>query len=156
MNNHTVSIGKLVATFGLKGELVLVHGLGGKADLKGVKAIFVEMQRGNFLPFFLESAKPKSATETWVKLDGVNSKESARALLQKQVWLEEADFNRLVKPNATIALLGYQIEEANKTIGTIGEIIEQPHQVLCSVMVGEKEALIPLNEATLISIDRKK
>lgn len=153
---NTVSIGKLVATFGLKGELVLVHGLGGKTELKGVKVIFVEMQRGSSLPFFLESSRPKSSTETWVKLEGIDSKEKAGSMLQKQVWLEEADFNRLVKPNATIALLGYEIVEGGKKIGTIGEIIEQPHQVLCSVMVEQKEALIPLNEATLKSIDRKR
>jgi 16S rRNA processing protein RimM len=154
--NNTVSIGKFVATFGLKGELVLVHGLGGKTELKGVKVVFVEMQRGSTLPYFLEYSKPKSSTEIWVKLEGVETKEQAGNLLQKQVWLEETDFSRLVKPNATIALLGYEIVEEKKTIGTIGEIIEQPHQVLCSVMVGQKEALIPLNEATLKSIDRKK
>ncbi len=154
--HNTVSIGKLVATFGLKGELLLVHGLGGKSDLNGVKVVFVEIKRGSTLPYFLETSKPKSATETWIKLEGIETKEQAGALLQKQVWVEEPDFNRLVKPNATIALLGYEIIEENKPIGIIGEIIEQPHQVLCSVMIGEKEALIPLNEATLKSIDRKK
>jgi 16S rRNA processing protein RimM len=154
--DNTISIGKLVATFGLKGELVLVHGLGGKTELKGVKVLFVEMQRGATLPYFLEYSKPKSSSETWVKLDGIETKEQAVTLLQKQVWLEETDFNRLVKPNATIALLGYEIVEDKKAIGIIGEIIEQPHQVLCSVLVGQKEALIPLNEATLKGIDRKK
>jgi 16S rRNA processing protein RimM len=153
---NTVSIGKLVATFGLKGELVLVHGLGGKTDLHGVKVLFLEMQRGSKLPYFLESSKSKSATETLVKLEGIETKEKASAIIQKQVWLDELDFNRLVKPNATIALLGYEIMEDKTAIGTIGEIIEQPHQVLCSVMVGQKEALIPLNEATLKGIDRKK
>ena len=151
-----VSVGKLVATFGLKGELVLLHALGGKADLKDVKVLFVEQQRGSTIPYFLESAKAKSAEETWVKLEGINTKEAAAILLQKNAWLTEADFNRHVKPNATIALLGYTVVENGKEIGIISEIIEQPHQVLCAVMVQEKEALIPLNESTLKGIDRKK
>lgn len=151
-----VSIGKLVATFGLKGELVLQHALGGKTDLKEVKVIFVEHQRGSTIPYFLESAKVKSDGETWVKLEGINSKEEAAKLLQKNAWLAEPDFLRMVKPNATIALLGYRVVEEGKEIGIIGEVIEQPHQVLCSVMVNEKEALIPLNESTLSGIDRKK
>jgi 16S rRNA processing protein RimM len=151
-----VSVGKLVATFGLKGELVLLHALGGKADLKDVKVLFVEQQRGSTIPYFLESAKAKSAEETWVKLEGINTKEAAAMLLQKNAWLTEADFNRHVKPNATIALLGYTVVENGKEIGIISEIIEQPHQVLCAVMVQEKEALIPLNESTLKGIDRKK
>lgn len=150
-----VSVGKLVATFGLKGELVLLHALGGKTDLKDVKVLFVEQQRGSTIPYFLESAKAKSAEETWVKLEGINTREAAALLLQKNAWLTETDFNRLVKPNATIALLGYRVVENGKEIGTIGEIIEQPHQVLCFVMVEGKEALIPLNESTLKGIDRK-
>ncbi len=151
-----VSVGKLVATFGLKGELVLLHALGGKTDLKGVEVIFVEQQRGNTIPYFLESAKAKSQDETWVKLEGIQTKEEAAVLLQKHAWLTEEDFNRHVKPNATIALLGYRVWEEGKEIGIISEVIEQPHQVLCAVMVGGKEALIPLNESTLKGIDRKR
>lgn len=154
--HETISIGKMVATFGVKGELVLLHGLGGKSDLQGVKALFVEITRGSTIPYFLQNARVKSPEETWVKLEGVDSKEAAAALLQKQVWVPESDFNRLVKPNATIALLGYEIVENDKLIGAISEVIEQPHQVLCAVMVNGREALIPLNEATLKSIDRKR
>jgi 16S rRNA processing protein RimM len=151
-----VSVGKLVATFGLKGELVLLHALGGKTDLKDVKVLFVEQQRGSTIPYFMESAKAKSAEETWVKLEGINTKEAAALLLQKNAWMTETDFNRHVKPNATIALLGYTVVENGNIIGIISEIIEQPHQVLCAVMVEEKEALIPLNESTLAGIDRRK
>lgn len=151
-----VSVGKLVATFGLKGELVLLHALGGKTDLKDVKVLFIEQQRGSTIPYFVESAKAKSSTETWVKLEGINTKEAAAFLLQKNAWMTETDFNRHVKPNATIALLGYKVWEDGKEIGIISEIIEQPHQVLCAVMVEGKEALIPLNESTLAGIDRRK
>ncbi len=153
--DSVISIGKLVATFGIKGELVLQHGLGDRSALKDLKALWVEMQRGSRLPYFLENAKPKSATETWVKLEGISTKEEASMLLQKQVWVDEADFNRLVSPKAIIALIGYTIWEGNKEIGIVGEIIEQPHQVIAAVMVEGKEALIPLNESTLIGVDRK-
>lgn len=156
MLQPTVSIGKLVATFGLKGELVLSHGLGKKSDLKGISVLFIEINRGNQIPYFLESAKPKSVTETWVKFEGVDSKEAATKILQKQVWMEEETFQKVVASNATIALLGYTITEDGKMIGTVSEVIEQPHQVLCAVMVEGKEALIPLNESTLLDIDRRK
>ncbi len=152
----TVSVGKLVATFGFKGKLVLLHALGSRAELAGVKALFVEMVRGSQLPYFLEQAKAKSNTETWLKFEGIDSKEAASALLQKQVWMLEADFEKAVAPNATIALLGYMVVEAGNEIGLVSEIIEQPHQVLCAVMVDEKEVLIPLNESTLKNIDRRK
>ena len=37
-------IGKLVAAFGIKGEMILKHSLGKKSALKGLKAIFIEEQ----------------------------------------------------------------------------------------------------------------
>jgi 16S rRNA processing protein RimM len=135
--------------------MVFQHALGGSTDLKGVTVLFVEMQRGSLLPYFIETAKAKSATETLVKLEGIRSKEDASLLLQKQAWIEEKDFARLVKPNATIALLGFSVMDGKQVLGIIGEIIEQPHQVICSVMVGKKEVLVPLNDSTLVQIDRK-
>ena len=37
-----IHIGKIVATFGIKGEVILQHGLEKKSDFKGIEAIFVE------------------------------------------------------------------------------------------------------------------
>jgi 16S rRNA processing protein RimM len=36
------------------------------------------------------------------------------------------------------------------------EVIEQPHQVLCKILIGNKEALIPIHEETLEKIDKKE
>ena len=53
-------IGKLVAAFGVKGEMILKHSLGKKSALKGLKAIFIEEQKQSFIPWFIISAKSKS------------------------------------------------------------------------------------------------
>ena len=45
------NIGKLVAVFGLQGELVLQHRLGKKTALKGLRAIFLEQSRDEMLPW---------------------------------------------------------------------------------------------------------
>ena len=37
-----IHIGKLVASFGLKGDLILKHELGKKSPFKGIEVIFVE------------------------------------------------------------------------------------------------------------------
>lgn len=155
MLDNAVSVGKIVATIGIKGDLLLTHGLGGKTDFSNLEALLIEVRKGSFLPYFISSGKAKSATETQIKLEGVDTRENAKTLLQKNVWLPEKVFNKLVKPDAIIALMGYTVVEDGKSIGLISEIIEQPHQVLCSVVVSGKEALIPLNESTLLRVDRK-
>jgi 16S rRNA processing protein RimM len=35
------------------------------------------------------------------------------------------------------------------------EIIEQPHQILCSILYKGKEALIPVHEESLEKVDQK-
>lgn len=151
-----VSIGKIVATFGTRGEVLLSHVLGKKTDLSGTKAVFIEQVRGNPIPFFLSSAKAKSATELWLKVEGIDSKEAAAVLLQKQVWLTQKDFERHVAPTATLGLLGFAVYDKGKLLGKVQEVIEQKHQVLCLLYIQEKEVMIPLNEATLQKIDRRK
>ena len=153
---ETVSIGKIVAPFGLLGEVVIRHGLGKKTDLKGLKALFIEEKSANQIPYFISSAKAKNHEEVFVKLEGIDNREQAVKLIKKQVWLSKADFEKYAAPAAAISLIDYMVIENGKEIGRISEIIEQPHQVLCTVVIGEKEALIPLHEETLLGIDRKK
>ena len=76
--------------------------------------------------------------------------------IQKNVWLQQADFKKLVAKNSSIGLLGYTLIDSEKEIGKIEEVIEQPHQVLLQINVEGKEALVPLHEETLVKIDHKK
>lgn len=149
-------IGKLVAAHGLKGELVLRHVLGKKTSLKGCQSVFIEEKRNSFLPWFIESSKVKSEEEVFLKLDGIDVREAAIKLLQKDVWLPEPDFKQLVAKSAPVNFLGYAIIQGKKSLGPILEVIEQPHQVLCRLDINGKEILIPLNEGTLQKIDHKK
>lgn len=150
------NIGKLVTTFGLKGELVLKHTLGKKTSLKGLTALFVEEKKESFLPWFVESTKIKNEEEIYIKLEGINTREQAIRLTQKQVWLPEADFKKFSSKSAPISFLGYEIVENGAVLGKILEVIEQPHQVLCRIDLNGKEALIPLHEETIVKVDKKK
>lgn len=149
-------IGKLVATFGLKGELLLKHSLGKKTSLKGLKAIFIEAQKESFIPWFVESAKARTDEELLLKLEGVNVREQAIPLTQKEVWLPEEDFKKFSAAASPINLLGFEVVEEDQVLGTILEVIEQPHQLLCRIDHKGKEAYIPLHEETMLKIDRKK
>lgn len=149
-------IGKLVGTFGLKGELVLKHNLGKKTSLKGLKAIFVEERKESFIPWFIENTKIKNEEEIYLKLESINVREQAIKLTQKEVWLPEEEFKKFSAKSSPINLLGYDIVEGEQVLGKILEVIEQPHQILCRIEFNNKEAYIPLHEETIQKIDRKK
>lgn len=154
-NNNYISIGKIAGTHGLKGDVVLKHALGQRTALKDLKTLFIKDKTGSYLPWFLESAKIKSETETFVKLEGLDSVEAARPVVQKEVWLAAADFDKHAAKNSVISFIGYTISDDGKELGRIEEIIEQPHQVLCRLHIEGKEVLIPLHEGTLQKVDAK-
>ena len=154
MNNY-FKIGKLAATFGLEGQMVLEHSLGKKTSLKGLKKIFIEQIRDSFLPYFIESAKIKNDKEIYIKLEGVFTKEDAKKFIKKEVWLIENDFKKFSANAAPISLLGFMVISENEELGEVCEVIEQPHQVLCKIILNGKEALIPVHEDSLEKIDKK-
>jgi 16S rRNA processing protein RimM len=148
-------IGKFAASHGLLGELILQHSLGKKTTLKGLEALFIEEQPDNFIPYFIEKTSIKNEKETYIKIEGINNKEVARKLTPKEVWLEEADFKKYAQQSAPIALLGFRIINDEIDLGEIIEVIEQPHQILCTILYKGNEALIPIHEGSLIKIDKK-
>jgi len=154
--NHYINIGRFVATFGVKGELILKHGLGKKTALKDVEALFVEEQKGSYLPYFVQSSKAKDAEEMYVKLEGIDTKEAAHRIANRPVWLQNDDFRKLADKASPISLLGYMMINEGEKLGPVEEVIEQPHQVLLRITLNGKEALIPLHAETLDKIDRNK
>jgi 16S rRNA processing protein RimM len=147
------SVGKLAATFGLKGELILKHSLGNSPALERLDVIFLENGPDRFMPYFLEEVRIKGADEAYLKVEGVDSKEQARLLAFREVWLQEADFSRLAAMKAPISLLGFRLISGDEDLGEIVEVIQQPMQVLCMVILQGKEVLIPLHSETLQHVD---
>jgi 16S rRNA processing protein RimM len=153
--NQYFKIGKLAATFGVEGQLVLQHSLGKKTSLKGLETIFIEEKKDSFLPYFVRSAKIKNDKETFITLEGIQSKEAANFLVKKEIWLDENDFKKFAAVTAPISFLGFTIINDKEELGEVIEVIEQPHQVLCAIITGGKEVLIPVHEDSLEKIDKK-
>lgn len=97
MENY-LSIGKLAATFGVKGEVVLEHHLGEDASLEGVVAIFIEEFTGKFIPYFIGGSKTKSGTEMILHLEGIDSPESAKRFLRKKSGLRKRMLKKQLQP----------------------------------------------------------
>lgn len=150
-----ISIGKLVATHGLTGTLILSHSLGKKSTLKGLEALFIEEDKDKFIPYFIESATAHKHTEVLLKIEGIDSKEAAKKLYPKTVWIQKEDFKRLTAKANPVNLLNYDMVHKDEILGKIEEIIEQPHQLLCVLIINGKETLIPIHSDNLIKIDHK-
>ena len=149
-------IGKIVGTHGVNGDLILEHTLGKRCSFSGVKAIFLEEKKEQFLPWFITNATARNERETLIKFEGIDTKEKAQKLSRRSAWLMEADFEKQVSRSAPVKLLGYHIQDGDEDLGEILELIEQPHQLLCRLEIQDKDVYIPLHEESLQRVDHKK
>ncbi len=154
--NEQINIGKLVATVGLKGELLLKHALGKKAVFKKSEVLFIETEKNIQIPYFIENSNSKNNTETIIKFEGIDAKEQASKFLQKKIWINKPEFEKHVSKTAPVNLNGFIVFNKDEKLGEIKSVIEQPQQILLQIHVQQKEVLIPLNESTLKKIDRRK
>lgn len=156
MSNY-FQIGKIVAAFGLEGELVLTHQTGTHHPLREVGVLFVEEKTDSFIPYFVTGAREKTPKELLVKLEGIDNREAARKLLTKRVYLEEKEFRQQVSPDSPLGYLGFLVHDNRSgPLGKIAEVVEMPTQWLAKIYEEDHELLIPLNEQTLQKIDREK
>jgi 16S rRNA processing protein RimM len=155
MDNY-FKFGKIVATHGTQGQLVIAHSLGKKTALTGLEAVFIEQSANTFLPYFITSSVAKNDHEVFVTLDGIDAKEKAREVLKKELWLPETDFKKFAAAASPISLLGFTVYDKGKPLGEVIEVIEQPQQVVCKIIIDHKEILLPVHGGTLLKMDNKK
>ena len=151
-----VHIGKIVAPHGVAGQIILEHALGKPIHFKGIDALFVEKNEGSFIPYFIQSATAKTDTITHLQMEGIQSREATSVLMSKKVWLPQDAFQKLVDKSSPLALLGYQVQQDGQDLGIIQEVIEQPHQLMVTILYKGQEAYIPLHEESLLGVDHAK
>lgn len=155
MHQH-IKIGKIVATFGVNGCLIITHNLGKKSTLKNVAALFVEQANKQLLPYFIKEVKAKAIDENTVLFEDITTKEAAQKLVGKAVWLLQEDFQKQSNKKSPIALIGYSVISNDVVVGIVNEVIEQTHQILFSVTYKNNEAYLPMHDDNLMNINHQK
>ena len=150
-----IHIGKIVATVGIQGEVLLMHVLGKKVNFKKGDVLFIETEKNIRIPFFVESSKARTEKETLIKFEDIHTREAGHVLLQKQLHVNAQLFDAHVSKQAPIRLLGFMVNDQGAEIGKVIGVIEQPHQILLETSYKGNTALIPLHEASLKNIDER-
>lgn len=160
--NQYVNIGYTKKTHGLKGELKLVVEERYLEDFLKNERIFLDV-KGTKVPYFVASVR--GAGEMILKLEDVDSKDSAFALQSREVFLREQDLIPEHKRELEIEeeeTLEYEhvvgfllIDKTAGEVGLIEEVLEMPQQEMAFLKYKNREVLIPLNAQFVTSIDEK-
>jgi 16S rRNA processing protein RimM len=151
-----IKIGKALKTHGYKGHLRIFIDEFYMDDFEEMKVIFIDG-----LPYFILSKDINSDTQAIISLEEIDSKEKAFLLQGKDIFAKEEDLEDILEEDPFSEIVGFIIEDRKAgTIGKVEAVIEMPQQhlaqVLREVSGKQKEVLIPLNEAYIEKIDKKK
>ena len=86
-----IRIGKIVATHGLQGGVILTHIIGHSDWLKKGAPLFVELNKESYIPYFTLQCKASNNAEYIVNLEDIEKVEQAKRLVGKHVYADTTD-----------------------------------------------------------------
>ncbi len=150
-----IRIGKIVATHGLNGSLIMTHVAGSSTWLKKGHVLMVEMQKGSFIPYFVAQCKAANAGEYHLNVEDVATQQEAKKLVTKQVYVDEAILASLAR-QSPLLWIGFTISDKHYgNAGKIEDVMQAGAQWIAKLNYNGHEALIPLVDATIEGIDIK-
>ena len=151
-----IRVGKIVATHGLSGDVIMTHITGKKNWLKKGDPLFVALRKDSHIPYFVAAIKNAAKDELVVLLEDIDSVESAKKLVGKEVFIEQMVLEKSGVEDSPLLWIGYTLTD--KEVGVIGivkDVFQTANQWLAEVDYKGNEVLIPLINPVLVKVDVK-
>jgi 16S rRNA processing protein RimM len=153
-----IEVGRTFKTHGIRGGLKIRFNFP-LLSLKDRRptSLFVG-KSGRPLPYFIKSMEEHGEDLYIITFEEFDTPEKAVKLANSNLYMPEAtaaDFFEIEEEEGEFTFLeGYRVfDQDNKEVGKIEEVLLYPHQELARVFHYGREALIPLIDDIIISID---
>ena len=156
--NNCTKVGYVQKPHGINGELVIRFQEEYYETLEEYPALFLEIDN-LLVPFFIaeEGFRFKSSESVITRLEWVDTDAKAKALCGLSVFVNKEDVIESDDEMSPHALVGYQLfDETLGLIGEISEVHDYAGNMLLLVEYQGKEALVPLNEELIVSLDEDR
>ncbi len=151
-----ILLGRIIKSSGFNGEVTLRLEKAFQKNLPEIESVFLEIE-GKAVPFFVSSSEMPDKTLLRLVFEGYDSYEKIKEFIGCRIFLTSETCEK-VSENDINHLKGYRIYTLyNELLGTIQEIIENPGQLLLSILPEEgNNILIPLHEDFIVNLDHHK
>jgi 16S rRNA processing protein RimM len=153
-----IRIGKIVATHGLQGAVVMTHIIGRSDWLKKDAPLFIELNKESYIPYFTLDFKAANNEEYIVNLEDIEQMEQAKKLIGKHVYVQEEILAEKAA-DSPLLWIGFEVtDRKHGKLGKIEDVMLTANQWLAQLTYKDKEVLIPLIEQTIggVSLKAKK
>ena len=154
MTKEIISLfGRLTKTHGYQGKIVLKANLSAKLEIENMESVFLKID-GILVPFFIEEISESNFPFYILKLENIDSDNSASKLTGRDVFildiylLQEADPQLKLKD-----IVGYLLKDQhNRPVGEVVDLLEVPGNSLFVVDFNGREILVPIQLELIIDI----
>lgn len=147
-----IRVGQILKPLGTSGALKVDIQDDFFDDIVASDHLFVKIN-GHFVPYFIEDLK--ETNHLLLKIEDINSPESASAFTLKDLYLREKDITseKYADQISKEGWVGFKLYDRDELIGIIDDIEIYPQQIMGSVNYKNKKILIPLVDAFIKTID---
>lgn len=150
-------LGKIVRTFGSKGEVVIQLETDSPGRYKNLESVFIKINE-NLVPFFIEKIQLRLNNQAVIKFLDTDSIDDTSLIMNCSLFLPIDLLPKLKGKNTFYyhEITGYEVIDLNRgSIGTVTSVLELPKQALLEINSNGKEVLIPIADEIIKKIDKK-
>ncbi|RXJ52136.1 ribosome maturation factor RimM [Gelidibacter gilvus] len=150
-------VGKIVKKYSFKGELLIKLDTDEPEMFEDMESVFIDL-RNNLVPFFIESSQLHKSELLRIKFEDVDSEQDADALLKSDLYLPLEFLPKLDDDKFYFhEIIGFTVEDVNfGMVGIVKSINDSTAQALFEIDRDGIEILIPMNDAFIKKVDKKK
>lgn len=151
-------IGRTLRTHGVRGELKCSIDEAFWDDFESLDAVFLP-SKGVPTPHFVEGLRG-SFPDVIVKFEGLATPEAARLFSHKEIFARTKDLRPAALATPEVAdsyvfLTGFEASDLHAgPLGSIAEVQQWPSQEMAVFLQNDRETLVPLHPAFIVSIDK--
>ena len=146
------------------------HGVAGEisatidVDLEVLQQLscLVSDMDGIFVPFYVNSCRPKSSETFLLTIDGFNSEKEISRLVNRDIFALKHEFQQETEDADADGypldfFIGFDLQDSDGTrIGTITEVDEQTENAIFIISRDDEEIMVPASDDLIVEFDLDK
>lgn len=156
LSNELTAIGRLIKPHGIKGEITMR--IDCDIDVESLQCIVLNMD-GIYVPFFIDSTRPRSSESVLISVSGIDSENKAQELCGKDVFALKKDLQDLFTDDDSDGfylsdLVGFSLKtDDDLNLGIIEDYDDSTENWLLIVKNAQNTIYIPIVEEFIVDID---
>jgi len=154
--NNLFCLGRIIRTFGSKGEVVFYLDVDDPQSYLEMKSVFIKLNE-NLVPFSIDSFQLRPRKQAVVRLHDVIETDDAELFVGSLLFLPLSYLPPLTGNKFYYhEVNGFAvIDKVKGPIGIIEDVLDLQHQAIMQIRHGDKEILVPISDDIIQKVDRE-